>query len=65
MVPAEQGPGINDARQIDQKVLTDFAAYLRDLVRRGDLAMAALRSDQGKCQVLARRFKEEGSIYIP
>jgi len=57
---SEQGPGINDARQIDRKVLTDYAAYLRDVVSRGDLAvstaqnrlssvnrtMAALRGDQ-------------------
>ena len=55
-----QGPGINDARQIDRKVLADYAAYLRDVVRRGELAvstaqnrlssinrtMAALRGDQ-------------------
>jgi integrase len=57
---SEHGPGINDARQIDRKVLVDYAAYLRDMVRRGDLAistaqnrlssvnrtMAALRGDQ-------------------
>ncbi|WP_409313142.1 integrase domain-containing protein [Pseudomonas putida] len=57
---SEQGPGINDARQIDRKVLADYAAYLRDMVRRSDLAvctaqnrlssvnrtMAALRGDQ-------------------
>ncbi len=57
---SEQGPGINDARQIDRKVLADCAAYLRDVVRRGKLAvstaqnrlssvnrtMAALRGDQ-------------------
>ena len=57
---SEQGPGINDARQIDRKVLADYAAYLRDVVRRGGLAvstaqnrlcsvnrtMAALRGDQ-------------------
>ncbi|MFJ4397548.1 integrase domain-containing protein [Pseudomonas sp. NPDC089396] len=57
---SEQGPGINDARQIDRKVLSDYAAYLHGLVRRGDLAvstaqnrlssinrtMAALRGDQ-------------------
>ncbi len=57
---SEQGPGINDARQIDRKVLADYAAYLREVVRRGDLAvstaqnrlssvnrtMAALRGDQ-------------------
>ncbi|WP_341783419.1 integrase domain-containing protein [Pseudomonas putida] len=57
---SEQGPGINDARQIDRKVLANYAAYLRDQVGRGDLAvstaqnrlssinrtMAALRGDQ-------------------
>ncbi|MFB3303383.1 integrase [Pseudomonas sp. AMR01] len=57
---SEQGPGINDARQIDRKVLGDYAAYLRDVVGRGELAvstaqnrlstvnrtMAALRGDQ-------------------
>lgn len=60
VVPLRKGPGINDARQIDRKVLADYAAYLRDVVRRGDLAvstaqnrlssvnrtMAALRGDQ-------------------
>ncbi|MET3677168.1 hypothetical protein ABIB24_003190 [Pseudomonas sp. UYEF17] len=57
---SDQGPGINDARQIDRKLLADYAAYLRDIVKRGDLAvstaqnrlssvnrtMAALRGDQ-------------------
>lgn len=57
---SDQGPGINDARQIDRKLLAEYAAYLRDLVGRGDLAistaqnrlssvnrtMAALRGDQ-------------------
>jgi site-specific recombinase XerD len=57
---SEQGPGISDARQIDRDILVDYAAYLRDLVLRGDLAvstaqnrlssvnrtMAALRGDQ-------------------
>ncbi|MCU7217781.1 integrase domain-containing protein [Pseudomonas sp. VE 196-7] len=57
---SEQGPGINDARQINRKVLADYAAYLRDVVARGELAistaqnrlssvnrtMAALRGDQ-------------------
>ncbi|WP_410481403.1 integrase domain-containing protein [Pseudomonas plecoglossicida] len=57
---SEQGPGIYDARQIDRKVLADYAAYLRDAVECGSLAistaqnrlssvnrtMAALRGDQ-------------------
>ncbi|CAI9000624.1 Integrase [Pseudomonas sp. IT-P74] len=57
---SEEGPDINDARHIDRKVLADYAAYLRNVVGRGDLAistaqnrlssvnrtMAALRGDQ-------------------
>ncbi|WP_223513811.1 integrase domain-containing protein [Pseudomonas sp. GL-R-26] len=57
---SEEGPGINDARHIDRKVLADYAVYLREVVSRGDLAvstaqnrlssvnrtMAALRGDQ-------------------
>jgi integrase len=57
---SERGPGINDARQIDRKVLADYAVYLRDAVGRGELVvstaqnrlssvnrtMAAIRGDQ-------------------
>ncbi|WP_054886144.1 integrase domain-containing protein [Pseudomonas sp. NBRC 111130] len=57
---SEHGPGINDSRQIDREILEDYAAYLRDRVMCGDLAvstaqnrlssvnrtMAALRGDQ-------------------
>jgi len=32
---SEQGPGINDARQIGREVLAKYAAYLRDTVSRG------------------------------
>ena len=68
---SEQGPGINDARQIDRRVLADYAAYLRDVIGRGELAistaqnrlssvnrtMAALRGDQYvNCPARARRW---------
>lgn len=57
---SEDGPGFNDARQIDRKTLLDYAEHLRHLVERSDLAvataqnrlssvnrtMAALRGDQ-------------------
>jgi hypothetical protein len=57
---SEEGPGINDARQIDREVLSNYAAYLRGLAEHGNLAistaqnrlssvnrtMAALRGDQ-------------------
>ncbi|EJM96182.1 site-specific recombinase XerD [Pseudomonas sp. GM74] len=57
---SEDGPGFNDARQIDRQTLSDYAMHLRGGVERGDLAistaqnrlssvnrtMAALRGDQ-------------------
>ncbi|QPO22748.1 integrase domain-containing protein [Pseudomonas sp. Y39-6] len=57
---SEDGPGFNDARQIDRQTLMDYAEHLRHLVERGDIAiataqnrlssvnrtMAALRGDQ-------------------
>lgn len=57
---SDDGPGYNDARQIDLQTLLAYAVYLHSLVERGDLAiataqnrlssvnrtMAALRGDQ-------------------
>lgn len=57
---SEDGPGFNDARQIDRQTLLGYAEQLRHLVERGDLTiataqnrlssvnrtMAALRGDQ-------------------
>ncbi len=69
---SEEGPDINDARQIDRQVLAGYAAYLRKVVGCGDLAvstahnrlssvnrtMAALRGDQ--CVKLASPSKALG-----
>ena len=57
---SEDGPGFNDARQIDRQTLLDYAGHLREQVEQGELAiataqnrlssvnrtMAALRGDQ-------------------
>jgi integrase len=57
---SEDGPGFNDARQIDRQTLLDYAGYLRQQVEQGELViataqnrlssanrtMAALRGDQ-------------------
>ncbi len=57
---SEDGPGFNDARQIDRQTLLDYAGYLRQQVEQGELSiataqnrlssvnrtMAALRGDQ-------------------
>lgn len=57
---SEDGPGYNDARQIDRQTLQDYVAYLRQQIQQGDLCittaqnrlssvnrtLAALRGDQ-------------------
>jgi len=57
---SDDGPGFNDARQINRQTLSDYAEHLRNLIEHGDLAiataqnrlssvnrtMAALRGDQ-------------------
>ncbi|KNH30272.1 integrase [Pseudomonas syringae] len=41
---SDDGPGLNDARQIDRQILSDYAAHLRHLVERGDLAIATAQN---------------------
>ncbi|VVP36881.1 integrase domain-containing protein [Pseudomonas fluorescens] len=41
---SEDGPGFNDARQIDRQTLVDYAMHLRGLVERGDLAIATAQN---------------------
>jgi hypothetical protein len=50
---SEAGPGVNDARQIDRKVLSNYAAYLRGQVEHGNLAISTAQnrlSSQGTLQ---------------
>lgn len=41
---SEDGPGFNDARQIDRKTLLDYAIHLRHQVELGDLAIATAQN---------------------
>jgi hypothetical protein len=41
---SEAGPGVNDARQIDREVLSNYAEYLRGLVEQGDLAISTAQN---------------------
>lgn len=41
---SEDGPGINDARQIDRQTLLDYAEHLRHLVERSDLTIATAQN---------------------
>lgn len=41
---SEDGPGSNDARQIDRQTLQDYAAYLRQLIQQGELCIATAQN---------------------
>lgn len=41
---SEDGPGYNDARQIDRLTLQDYAAYLRQRIQRGELSIATAQN---------------------
>lgn len=41
---SEDGPGYNDARQIDRQTLHDYAAYLRQQIQQGELCIATAQN---------------------
>ncbi|PYB69396.1 integrase [Pseudomonas sp. LB-090624] len=41
---SEDGPGYNDARQIDRQTLNDYAAYLRQQIQHGELCIATAQN---------------------
>ena len=41
---SEDGPGYNDARQIDRQTLNNYAAYLRHLIQQGELCIATAQN---------------------
>ncbi|WP_298727906.1 integrase domain-containing protein [Pseudomonas sp. ESBL2] len=41
---SENGPGYNDARQIDRQTLQDYVAYLRQQIQQGDLCIATAQN---------------------
>jgi hypothetical protein len=49
---SEDGPGFNDARQIDRQTLLDYAGHLREQVEQGELAIATARLSTLNCSWL-------------
>ncbi|HEN8704793.1 TPA: integrase domain-containing protein [Pseudomonas putida] len=41
---SEDGPGYNDARQIDRQTLEDYVAYLRQQIQQGELCIATAQN---------------------
>lgn len=41
---SEDGPGYNDARQIDRQTLQDYAVYLRQQIQQGELCIATAQN---------------------
>jgi integrase len=62
---SEQGPGINDARQIDRKVLAEYAAYLRDVVGRGDLAVSTAQNRLSSVNRIMAALRGDRYVKLP
>jgi len=62
---SEQGPGINDARQIDRKVLANYAAYLRDMVGRGDLAISTAQNRLSSVNRTMAALRGDKNVKLP
>lgn len=62
---SEQGPGINDARHIDRKVLAVYAAYLRALVGHGDLAVSTAQNRLSSVNRTMAAFRGDQCVKLP
>lgn len=56
---SEDGPGYNDARQIDRRTLQDYAAHLRQHIQQGELCIAhrAKPPEQPVCACVKRSWR--------
>lgn len=62
---SEQGPGTNDARHIDRKVLADYAAYLHNVVRRGDLAVSTAQNRLSNVNMTMAALRGDEYVTLP
>jgi len=64
---SEEGPGHNDARQIDRQTLQDYAMHLRQLVEQGELCIATAQNRLSSVNrtVAALRGDQEVRIVSP
>jgi hypothetical protein len=62
---SEDGPGFNDARQIDRQTLSEYAAYLRGLVEHGDLAISTAQNRQSSVNRTMAALRGDQHVKLP
>jgi hypothetical protein len=62
---SEAGPGINDARQIDREVVSNYAAYLRGLVEHGNLAISTAQNRLSSVNRAMAALRGDQSVTVP
>jgi hypothetical protein len=62
---SENGPGFNDARQIDRQTLWDYAEHLGHQVEHGDLAIATAQNRLSSVNRTMAALRSDQSVKVP
>ena len=62
---SEDGPGFNDARQIDRQTLLDYAGHLRKQVERGELAIATAQNRLSSVNRTVAALRGDQYVKVP
>ncbi|MFJ7882004.1 integrase domain-containing protein [Pseudomonas sp. NPDC096917] len=62
---SEDGPGLNDARQIDRQTLLDYAGHLRQQVEQGELAIATAQNRLSSVNRTMAALRGDQNVKVP
>ena len=62
---SEDGPGFNDARQIDRQTLLDYAGHLRQLVEQGAIGIATAQNRLSSVNRTMAALRGDQSVKVP
>ncbi|SMF31795.1 MULTISPECIES: integrase domain-containing protein [unclassified Pseudomonas] len=62
---SEDGPGINDARQIDRQTLLDYVSHLRNQVEQGALAIATAQNQLSSVNRTLAALRGDEYVKVP
>ena len=62
---SEDGPGFNDARQIDRQTLLDYAGHLRQLVEQGAIGIATAQNRLSSVNRTMAALRGDQSVAVP
>ncbi|MGO1269516.1 MAG: integrase domain-containing protein, partial [Pseudomonas bubulae] len=62
---SEDGPGFNDARQIDSQTLLDYAGHLRPQVEQGAIGIATAQNRLSSVNRTMAALRDDRSVAVP